>query len=151
MDVHVDLHAPIEKYYDEQLLTEIAQETIQSSGVISRENIEITISVAIISDKEMQRVNKRLRNKDIVTDVISVGDYSDDIDISFVNKSELFLGEVILCYNFIEQFAKENNVKIDKEFFTVYSHGVLHLLGFQHGDKMFELQDAISEKFCYNK
>ncbi len=151
MNVHVDLHAPIEKNYDEQLLTEIAQETIQAAGAINREDIDITISVAIISDKEMQRMNKRLRNKDVVTDVISVGDYSDNIDISSVNKSEIFLGEVILCYNFIEQFAKENNVKIDKEFFTVYSHGVLHLLGFQHSDEMFALQDAISEKFCYNK
>ncbi|MEA3323061.1 MAG: rRNA maturation RNase YbeY [Patescibacteria group bacterium] len=151
MNVHVDLHSPVEKYYEEQLLAEIAQETIQKSGVISRDDIDITISVAIVDEIEMQRVNNEFRNKNIVTDVISIGDYSDNIDISSVNKSKIFLGEVILCYNFIEQFARENNVKIDKEFFTIYSHGVLHLLGLQHGDEMFTLQDAVSEKFCYNK
>lgn len=151
MNVHIDLHSPVEKYYDEQLFTEITQETIQSSGVIDCDDIDITISVAIVDEVEIQRVNKKLRNKNIVTDVISVGDYSDNVDISSVNKSKIFLGEVILCYNFIERFARENNVKIDKEFFTIYSHGVLHLLGLQHGDEMFALQDAISEKFCYNK
>jgi rRNA maturation RNase YbeY len=68
-----------------------------------------------------------------------------------VDNSKIFLGEVILCYTFIEQFAKENNAQIDKEFFTVYAHGILHLLGFEHDQKMFSIQDAVSEKFCYNK
>ncbi len=150
MNVHVDLY-DVKKYYDVELLADIARETIQLAGIINKKDLDITLSVAIVDEQEIKRVNNKLRGKNTVTDVISVGDYSDNVDIVTVDNSKIFLGEVILCYTFIEQFAKENNAQIDKEFFTVYAHGILHLLGFEHDQKMFSIQDAVSEKFCYNK
>ena len=30
----------------------------------------------------------------------------------------------------------------------IFSHGILHLLGFEHGEKMFGLQEKIAQKFA---
>ncbi len=147
MKVIAQLYSPHFYKYDANLLSEIAQDTIISSGVVDNEK-KITVSVAIVDEREITKINKQFRNNNSVTDVISIGDYSDDKDISTVNESEVFLGEVILCYNYIELFAKENKTDVSKEFFTIYSHGILHLLGFKHGEKMFQIQDDIGLKFC---
>ncbi len=139
MEVIVELNSFGFDKYNLDILTSIAKETIESAGVVEGE-IDLSISVAIVEGEEMKKINKELRNKEEITDVISIGDYSDDNDISEVEISEVFLGEVVLCYNYIKESAQENSVSVDEEFFTVYSHGILHLLGFEHGDEMFQLQ-----------
>jgi rRNA maturation RNase YbeY len=147
MKVIAQLYSPNVDIYSEKLLSNIAEETIKTSGIFSDEK-EFTVSVAIVTEKDIRKINKKLRNKNAITDVISIGDYSDEKDINEVLENEIFLGEVILCYTYIEVSAKENKVDVNKEFFTVYSHGILHLLGFKHGEKMFKIQDDVSKKFC---
>jgi probable rRNA maturation factor len=152
MRVLIELYTQEKISYTQELLLEVANETLNRSGLVFCDTLEkINLSVAVVESQEIKRVNKKLRNKNQVTDVISVGDYSDNRDITKECGQEIFLGEVILCYNFIQQSALEKGVDVDEEFFTVYSHGILHLLGFEHGKVMFEIQDAISKNFCYNK
>ena len=143
MKVDLELYAPDLDKYNKNLLSDIAQITLEKSSKINRYVKRVSLSVAIVSEDEIQRVNKQLRNKNIVTDVLSVGEYSDNRDIKKESEIEIFLGEVILCYNYIEQFAHENNCDIDKEFFTIYAHGILHLLGFSHSPEMFDIQDNV--------
>ncbi len=150
MGVVVELYTQNVEHYDKNLLTNIAQDVINSSGVVN-DAVQVTVSVAIVDESEIRKINKELRGKDEITDVISVGEYSDNKDILVVDNEQVFLGEVVLCYNYIEESARLNKVSVDQEFFTVYSHGMLHLLGFEHGEKMFKLQDDISLKFCHNK
>lgn len=147
MKVIVEVNALQKNNYDKKLLTKIAQETIEISDIINCKNKEITVSVAMVDEIEMRRVNKELRGCDVVTNVLSIGDYSDNKDIAEELQDEIFLGEVILCYNYIERSARKNGDDVNKEFFTIYAHGVLHLLGFAHGEDMFRIQDIIGEKF----
>ncbi len=151
MEIAVELYK-MQKvpHYTEELLANIAIETIKIAG-FAKDNTRITISVAIVNEDEMQRANYFLRKKNVITDVLSIGEYSDDKKFSKEKESNIFLGEVILCYNYIEQSAREKKQDVDKEFFTAYAHGILHLLGFAHSKKMFKLQDAVSAKFCCNK
>ncbi len=150
MSIVVELYTQNVEYYDKSLLADIAQDVINSSGVVGA-TVQIIVSVAIVDESEIRKINKELRGRDEITDVISVGEYSDNKDISVVDNGQVFLGEVVLCYNYIEESARLNKVSVDQEFFTVYSHGILHLLGFKHGEEMFKLQDDISVKFCHNK
>ncbi|MEN8251959.1 MAG: rRNA maturation RNase YbeY [Patescibacteria group bacterium] len=147
MKVNIELYHPNFDKYNKELFLNIAEDTIISSGVVEGEK-EITISVAVVDEDEIKRVNKERRDKDVVTDVISIGDYSEGKSLKDVDNSQVFLGEVILCYTYIEQSARENKISVDREFFTVYSHGILHLLGFKHTEEMFRLQEGVSEKFC---
>ena len=147
MKVIVELNALQENKYDEDLLARIARETIEASKITNCEKKEITISVALVDDDEIRRVNKKLRGQDNVTNVLSVGEYSDEKNIAKESQDKIFLGEVILCYNYIEESARKNGDDVNREFFTIYAHGILHLLGFAHGEEMFHLQDGIGEKF----
>jgi rRNA maturation RNase YbeY len=60
---------------------------------------------------------------------------------------ELFLGELILCYDDIKEYAQKEELDLEKEFAKVVSHGILHLLGFEHGEKMFAIEQSVADKF----
>ena len=147
MKINIEVYSPKSTQYNKILLTRCAADTIVASGISSLRDKEINLSVALVDEKEMKRVNKCLRGEENVTNVLSIGDYSDQKNIRFEKKNEVFLGEVILCYNYIEQIASKNDSDVNKEFFTIYAHGILHLLGFKHGKKMFNLQDCVGKKY----
>lgn len=134
--------------HDPRIIENIITETIALSQYApSLADKEITISVATVSPQEMRRVNAIYRDKDAVTDVISVGEYSDNLSIVDETAHSLFLGEVIVCWDFIQKSATIHNVEAAYEFGYVLSHGVLHLLGYTHSEEMFALQDQISKRF----
>ncbi len=143
MGVTIELNPGVCARYDRGMLQNIAHETICATQKIDLAQKKVTISIAIVEESDIQRINRDFRGKDRVTDVISVGDYSDDLDVTLEDSQEIFLGEVILCYNYIVGIAQEHGTSIDEEFYAVYVHGMLHLLGFDHGKKMFTLQDRI--------
>ncbi|MFA7142086.1 MAG: rRNA maturation RNase YbeY [Candidatus Paceibacterota bacterium] len=78
------------------------------SSVLKLENVTKEISIAFINDSEMRKINRRYRNIDKATDVLS-----------FVDE-----GEIIICPNEISDFEIELK--------RVLIHGVLHLLGYDH-------------------
>ncbi len=79
------------------------------------------ISVAIVTESEIRRLNKVYRHKDKVTDVLS-----------FSLETQDFLGEVVICLPQARLQAKENkhSLKAELQFLTI--HGILHLLGYDH-------------------
>ncbi len=86
-----------------------------------------------------------------MTDILSFASYK---NIKEIKKAEenppaggVFLGELILCYDDIKDYAKKNGLNFKEELARTVSHGILHLLGFHHGKKMFSLQDKIVSKF----
>lgn len=115
---------------------------------VALEEKKISLSVAIIGDEEIQRVNERYRGCDSSTDVISIGDYSDDKDVSQEEASSFFLGEVLLCWDYIEKSATIQEVHPVFELCYVLSHGVLHLLGYEHSEEMFALQEGVAKQYC---
>lgn len=151
MSVVIDLYQFRSEPYDTQAFQELAYNTITATQLIDLDRKNVTISVACVGEEEITRVNTQLRQKDETTDVISVGEYSDDQDITCEENVEIFLGEIILCYNYIEQYTQAENLNTEKEFYTAFVHGILHLLGYKHGEEMFQLQDRISENYLMKK
>src|SRR3989344_118601 len=105
--------------------------------VLSGENREReTISLAFVSQAQMRKLNKQFRHKDKPTDVLSFN----------LNDSR-HLGEIVICPEFVRDFAKEQKVSFDDEMVKVFVHGVLHLLGYDHElskkeeARMFKKQD----------
>lgn len=96
---------------DEDFLKGVAKK------VIKRENKAIDISIVLVGKKRIRTLNKKYRKEDRVTDVLSFG--SD-------------LNEIIICSSF---------VKSKKDLTEILIHGLLHILGHKHSEKMFEKQD----------
>lgn len=104
------------------------------------------VEINIVSAAAIRKLNKEYRNKDKVTDVLSFAWKEDK-----VIKSD-FIGQIYICYTQIERQAKEFAVSTDEEFVRILTHGVLHLLGYDHAEekeakKMFKIQEEIVKKF----
>lgn len=103
------------------------------------------VDVIVVEDKEMKNLNMTHRGKNKTTDVLSFA-FSEDKKI----KSD-YLGQIFISYPQIKKQAKEYKVKEKEEFIRMLVHGLLHLVGYDHGTikdekKMFFLQEKIIKK-----
>lgn len=129
--------SPIKKRF----LEKITKKTITRICPLELGKKNISLSFASVSEKKMRALNKAYRRKNLPTDVLSFPEYKNKSEIKKVVDKKVFLGEIILCYNNIEKYCQKNKIDSKKEIAQVVSHGVLHLLGFRHGKKMFEIQE----------
>ena len=75
---------------------------------------------------------------------LSWGDLSEKgADMEMEPQQKVFLGELIVCPEYIQQSAKERTISFKDELVYVLSHGLLHLLGFSHGKKMYAIQQNV--------
>ncbi|WP_416373779.1 rRNA maturation RNase YbeY [Mycoplasmopsis felis] len=92
-------------------------------------NKKIILDVSFVSKNKIKELNKEYRNKDYVTDILSFdfGDKSlyDELPI-------YFLGELVICWDKIKKQAKEFNHSIKREFCYLFTHGLVHLQGYDH-------------------
>lgn len=93
--------------------------------------------VVFVNSGEMRRMNRQYRGKDYATDVLS-----------FDSAEEGVMGEIILCMPTIRAQSKRTGLSARGELGYMLVHGVLHLLGYDHGKradklKMFAMQDEI--------
>ncbi len=84
------------------------------------------LSVALIGNGEMRKLNARYRKKDFPTDVLSFPAAQDTPD------GVRLLGDVIISVDKAKEQARERSRKLDDEMITLLIHGVLHLLGYDH-------------------
>ena len=84
------------------------------------------ISVVLSGDKEIRELNKKYRNKDYVTDVLSF-----NIDQEMGNDT-YYLGDVVINKEQAERQAKKIKNGLEKEISELAAHGILHLLGVHH-------------------
>lgn len=125
-------------------LNNAIKETLGASGYDFLRKKSVSVSVAIVPPAEIKKLNKAYRKKNAVTDVLSFAEHKNRAALEKIQDKDIFLGELVLCYNDIAEYARKNNLKVTQELSKVVSHGLLHLLGFSHGRKMFALQDAVS-------
>lgn len=106
------------------------------------------LSIAVVGDTAMRRLNKTYRGKDSVTDVLSFG----EIDSSDMHaQQQELLGEIIICYPQAVRQAKKAGHSISEELKLLLTHGFLHLLGHDHiksadAKKMRNLEEKILGK-----
>tara|TARA_B100000900_G_C20380745_1_gene634457 strand:- start:228 stop:692 length:465 start_codon:yes stop_codon:yes gene_type:complete len=91
----------------------------------------LTFSIMLSDSKEIKRLNKKFRNKNKSTDVLSFPFYKKKkLKENILKKKEIYLGDVVISINNI----KNRNIK--KEFFKelnkLWIHGLLHLFGHDH-------------------
>ena len=84
------------------------------------------LSVALIGNAEMRKLNARYRRKNYPTDVLSFPAAQGTPD------GVRLLGDVIISVDKAKQQAKERGRSLDEEMTTLLIHGVLHLLGYDH-------------------
>lgn len=115
-------------------------------ALVSPSSKKFNLSLALVFKAEIKKLNRIWRKKNEVTDVLSFAEFKNLKAIKTSQEKEVFLGEIILCYDDIKAYARKNDLKIKAELAKVFLHGILHLLGFKHGLKMSALQNKFLTK-----
>jgi rRNA maturation RNase YbeY len=84
------------------------------------------LSLGLIGNPEIQRLNARFRHKDYPTDVLSF-----PADGRLPGNVRL-LGDVIISVEKAREQAKERGRTLEAEMVTLLIHGILHLIGYDH-------------------
>ena len=88
---------------------------------------EISFSLLLSNNLNIKRLNKKFRNKNKATDILSF-----PLDKKKKILKKTYIGDIIISYNFINK-PKSQNLKIFKQkLIKIFIHGFLHLLGFDH-------------------
>lgn len=108
------------------------------------------ISISLIDDKTIHKINKEYRQVDRPTDVISFAFLDNEVDRETLlsSSSLLDLGEIYISLDRAKAQAIEYQHSLHRELAFLFIHGLLHLLGYDHMNeedeqKMFALQDEI--------
>ena len=89
----------------------------------------VYVSLLFTGNDEIQVINREYRDKDQPTDVISFAYHEiEDFDIGPYDT----LGDIAISLERVVEQAKEYNHSPKREFFYVLTHGILHLLGYDH-------------------
>lgn len=109
---------------------------------------KVGLSVNLVGEGKIRELNKKYRNKNKISDVLSFP-MASKLEIPKSNTEVLDLGDIFICLSFAKKEAKGENVDIDTKLRQLAVHGFLHLLGYDHevskddADKMFKLESRI--------
>ena len=118
----------------------------QNSAVFDNDFKTLSFEISFCNDKTIREINSTYRGKDKATDVITFALFVDD-ENSIVIDNNIELGEIIISTQTLERQAKENNNTLEVELYTLTTHGILHLLGFDHlTQKDYDFVVGIQEK-----
>jgi probable rRNA maturation factor len=102
-------------------LKKIAQKVL---AIVERDRAELCL--ALVGNREIQKLNAKFRKKDYPTDVLS---------FPAADKTApgmLLLGDVVISVERAKEQANERGRTLDEEMVTLLIHGVVHLLGYDH-------------------
>jgi len=86
------------------------------------------VCVSLVSDAEIQALNRQYRHKDRPTDVLAFPVREGER----IQGDEQHLGDVVISVDTARRQAKERGRSLDEELATLLIHGLLHLLGYDH-------------------
>ena len=109
--------------------------------------------VNLVSLEQIHQINREYRNIDRPPDVISFAfedHFEGENKIIHSNGLPRDLGEIFICVDKCKSQAEEYLHSVDREMAFLFTHGILHLLGYDHMKKedevvMFKIQDEIMD------
>ena len=95
-------------------------------------NKKIIFTILLTNSKKMKKLNKKFRNRNKSTDVLSFPSFSlKNLKLLIVKK--IYIGDIAVSYEIINLRSKKSNFL--QEFEKVWIHGLLHLIGYNDSTK----------------
>ena len=89
----------------------------------------IIFTILLTSSLNMRRLNKKFRNRNKSTDVLSFP-FLPSNNLKFIKQKKFYIGDLATSYEIINFRSKKSNFLL--EFDKVWVHGLLHLIGYNH-------------------
>lgn len=145
MTLTVDFNNDQEKYDVRAAMRATVRKAIFNTLVSEGFGYDTEVSVTFTDDEKIRELNKKYRNKDASTDVLSFPMYDDlsELDNAF---GEISLGDIVIS---LETAARQgyslyHSIYHEVSFLTV--HSVLHLLGYDHEKSREDEEDMFSRQ-----
>lgn len=153
MNITIDITKAI-KEYDEHIDIESIEDYIET--ILEEEyetDRDLYLSLLLTNNENIRVVNRDYRGKDQETDVISFAYL--EVEEEFYSPY-ITLGDIVISLEKVEEQAKEYGHSFRREFYYVLTHGILHLLGYDHIDEedkvdMRKKEEEILEKHGYTR
>lgn len=130
-----DLYQPIT--IDELTWVKWFQDWLQTPGLDLPPADTYELSLRLTNDVEIQALNFQFRHQDKSTDVLSFA--AMEVDFPEIEPEPgdltLYLGDIIISVDTAVRQAPEHGYSLRRELAWLASHGLLHLLGWDHPDE----------------
>lgn len=138
------------KFELEKKNVELFNQIMERTKQLLKIEKDYTFSIIFVNDALIHEINRDYRNIDRPTDVISFAmmDSEDDYEMM---EEKCELGDIFISVDAIIRQAQEYGHSFDRELSFLFTHGLLHLLGYDHMQEeeekeMFQLQDEILDE-----
>jgi probable rRNA maturation factor len=111
-------------------MTSLIQDICHAALKLEMIELPVEISILLVSNRRMRELNKRYRDIEATTDVLSFPMYDDPGEIP--NEPLISLGDIVISMPMAIMQADEYGHAIERELGYLAVHGVLHLLGYDH-------------------
>ncbi|MCK9485449.1 MAG: rRNA maturation RNase YbeY [Dehalococcoidia bacterium] len=125
--VNLDADDGVEERADGAALTAMLERVLTEDGVPDG----ASLSVVLGDDVMLRELNRRHRDTDAPTDVLSFP-ASEGEDAPLAEDEAGYLGDIVVSVESVERQAEEAGLAADEELAHVVLHGLLHLLGYDH-------------------
>jgi len=114
-------------------LKDLIVKAVNTVLIVEKVLNEVEVSIALVDDEYIRKLNHQYRNIDMPTDVLSFAmreavDEEDNIDFF----DEELLGDVVISLERAKIQAEEYGHSFEREVGFLVVHGILHLLGYDH-------------------
>ena len=90
-------------------------------------NKKVLFSLLLSNNKNIKRLNKKFRNKDKHTDILSFPFHQ-----KLKKTKEIYLGDMMISFNYMNKPKNLSNYHFKEKVAKIFIHGFLHLLDFDH-------------------
>ena len=90
-------------------------------------NKKVSLTLLLSNNKNIKKLNKRFRNKNKPTDILSF-----PFESMLKKKKKSYLGDIVISYNFMDKPKSQSLILFKDKVIKTFIHGFLHLLGFNH-------------------
>ena len=100
------------------------------------------VSLSLVDNEEIQRLNRDYRGKDQPTDVLSFP----LVEEGMPDYGEKLLGDIVISVERAIEQAEEYNHSLDREIAFLTVHSMFHLMGYDHMDEASEREMRFLEE-----
>lgn len=108
-----------------------AEYAVKTENLLNLDEERCEISVTFVGLDEIHELNREYRGVDRPTDVLSFPQF-EDLEEEAPEVGEICLGDVVICKDKAEEQAAEFGHSFERELVYLFTHSVLHLLGYDH-------------------
>jgi len=105
------------------------------------------LNMVFVDDEEMTKLHIKWMDEEGTTDVLSF-----PMDLPDSKEQAVTLGDIVISPRVAAEQAKNGGHSVEHEIYILATHGLLHILGYDHVELadeliMFELQESIVAKW----